>query len=197
MRIAIVTHPRSGGFSFLGWLSAELECESIHEPFREKTIPPNLFTSPNLVVKIFPGEIQALKLPLVETLSKFDFLICHKRMDLEETSISTVRQSETGISHEVYDVDEEWLNKNRNKIDSTRNSILQRHAEIDAVYNAFRTSSIKTTYEGLYLNRQDRERIHRYLRMERPFRFMDMLDPKRRLRGGTIGMEGMDAIRLI
>lgn len=197
MRIAIVTHPRSGGFSFLGWLAAELECDSIHEPFREKTISLNLFTSPNLVVKIFPSEIYSAGLPLVETLSKFDFLICHKRMNLEETSISTVRQSESGISHEVYTVDEEWISQHQNKIDSTKNSILHAHAEIDAVYSAFKTSALQTTYEGLYLNRQDRERIHKYLRWKNPFRFMDMLDTKRRLRGGTIGMKDLNSIRLI
>lgn len=197
MRIAIVTHPRSGGFSFLGWLASELECDSIHEPFSEKTIPPNLFTSPNLVVKIFPSEIYSHGFPLVETLSKFDFIICHKRMDLEDTSISTVRQIESGISHEVYDVDDEWISKNRNKINSTKNAILKSHAEIDAVYSAFKTSSLKTTYDGLYINRQDREKIHKYLKLEKPFRFMDMLDTKRRLRGGTIGMKGVDTIRFI
>lgn len=197
MRLAIVTHPRSGGFSFLGWLAAELESDSIHEPFREETISPHLFTSPNLIVKIFPSEIYSKGLSLVETISQFDFIICHKRMDLEDTSISAVRQSESGISHEVYHVDEEWLLKNKSRINSTKNQILKSHAEIDAVYNMSKTSALKTTYEGLFINRQDREKIHKYLRLENPFRFMDMLDTKRRLRGGTIGMEGMDTIRFI
>ena len=78
MRVLILTHPRSGGFSLLKYIVNELKYSQFHEPFNNLTnveINSKLLVMDDIVVKDFPHHIESKGYNLFDVISKFDKII--------------------------------------------------------------------------------------------------------------------------
>jgi hypothetical protein len=182
MRVLILTHPRSGGFSLLSWISQELGHTSYHEPlqsgFREVCQK-----APNVVVKEDVSMV-ILCFPDIDTyMNKFDRVIFHTRESLRDCAISRVRQLETGESHVVYAIDAAWLAAHEAQIARTEMESMGIHGAILSAASRFKGEGITTSYDGVYGSGADIQRICQFIGVSDP-QWTDILNPKRRLQGG-------------
>lgn len=185
MRILILTHPRSGGFSLLHWISQELGYDSYHEPLQQKFQTIHAQTDPNnVVVKEDVSVVLSIFPDLGSYLSRFDRIIFHTRDNLRDCAISRVRQAETGESHTVYTIDGAWLAANEAKITRAKMESIGIHGIILSAAARHKGVGITTSYEGVYHSGDDIQRICQFLGISDP-QWLDALDPKRRLRGGN------------
>lgn len=193
MRILILTHPRSGGFNLLSWISAELDYQSYHEPLLNGSDCKDFLDSlsnPNVVVKEDVSHIVLSSFTDLESyLSGFDRIIFHTRDNLRDYAISRVRQLETGESHVIYAIDDAWLAANENNITRTKMESIGIHGVILSAAARHKGVGITTSYEGVYHSGDDIQRICQFLGIADP-QWLDILNPKRRLRGGDSGLKG-------
>jgi hypothetical protein len=191
MRILILTHPRSGGFSLLNWISSELDYKSYHEPLLNGPDCKDFLealSNPNVVVKEDVSHILSNLLVLSDLIRKFDKIIFHTRDNLRDCAISRVRQLETGESHEFYKIDAAWLAANENNITRTKMESIGIHGVILSAGDRHKEIGITTSYEGVYRSGDDIQRICQFLGIADP-QWLDVIDPKRRLQGGDTNLK--------
>jgi hypothetical protein len=193
MRILILTHERSGGFSLTNWISNELNVDMYHEPFNSMLIDSNIFDNPNCVIKIFPKIPTDLNIKIPNFIESFDKVIIHKRKNLIDTSISLAHikktQSDTNVSyHNTYEVDDNWLKNNDVLINEQLKSIKNFDKDIE---NLEFKNYINTTYEGVFNTQEDIDKIKKFLNLKDELKWLDWIDNKRRLRGGKFGINGV------
>ena len=187
MRILILTHPRSGGFSLLSWISRELGSESYHEPFlnpEHTRAHYNALTRPRACVKEDISHLFSVCLDVKDFVSSFDRVIFHLREDHRSAAISLVRQLESGESHEVYEIDDAWIAAREEKILSKADEL--RRVTESIIYQQTLSSlpSIRTSYEGVYSSGDDIPKICQFLGITDP-QWLDIVNPARRLQNGT------------
>jgi hypothetical protein len=182
MRILIITYPRSGGYSLSSWISSELGFKHLHEPFSSRH--ENLIKyldDDNIVVKEFLFRIDN------EFISKFDKIIIHKRLNVKDVAISWVySDNKTGDfkNHKVYELNDEWINQHHDEVLKMESWIIELSKKLDEL----NINALRTTYENLFIDKDDIDKVKEYLDME-DLKYLDLLDSKRRLRNGNIGME--------
>lgn len=182
MRILILTHPRSGGFSLLSWISRELNYTSYHEPLQTGFMEASQIES-NVVVKEDVSSVLFCFPDLGTFLDKFDWVIFHTRENLRDCAISRVRQLSTGESHEFYKIDAPWLAAHEAGISHTEMEFRGIQGAILSAATRRKGLGITTSYEGVYHTGVDVERICQLIGVRDP-QWKDMLHLKRRLQGG-------------
>ncbi len=192
MRVLIFTHPRSGGKSFLDWIVREKKkFYPYHEPYlKDKQILREVMNDDNIVVKTFPIYLSQYEIDTEEFCQSFDKVICHTRENLLDLAISITRGNELSGKkdfnwHHTYKVDYTWILENQSKIDDVLDSILPIHESI----NNLNVDCIKTTYDGIFENKNDISKLLDYLEIEEPIH-LDILNKRHRLRNGDIGHSG-------
>lgn len=191
MRVLILTHPRSGGFSLLTYIVHELKYSLFHEPFNNLTnveINSELLVMDNIVVKDFPHHIESKGYNLFDVISKFDKIIVHYRDDDTDTAISRT-YAHTNIDgikkmHSTYKINNQWIINNKDNIKEIMGDVKKKS---DDVRNLLINGSLKTTYEGIYNNKSDIPKLLNFLGISNPIH-LDILDKKHRLQNGDIGM---------
>ena len=200
MRILILTHPRSGGFSLLNWISSELDYKSYHEPLLNGPDCKDFLDSasnPDVVVKEDVSHIVlSIFTDLESYLSGFDRIIFHTRDNLKDCAISRVRQLETGESHVIYAIDDAWLAASENNITRTKMESIGIHGVILSAAARHKEIGITTSYEGVYHSGDDVQRICQFLGIADP-QWLDVIDPKRRLQGGDTNLKDPTKKRVI
>lgn len=182
MRILIITYPRSGGYSLSSWISSELKYNHLHEPFspRHEDLIKYL-DDDDIVVKEFLFRIDN------EFISKFDKVIIHKRLNVRDVAISWVySDNKTGDfkNHKVYELNEDWINQHQDEIFKMESWINDLSTKLDEL----NINALRTTYENLFIDKGDIDKVKEYLSMG-DLKYLDLMDGKRRLRNGNIGME--------
>lgn len=187
MRILILTHPRSGGFSLLAWLSAELGMLSYHEPLMDTNLSHDIWNSeivPCVIIKEHISRLEDVGLDISEIIKGFDKVIFHTRRDLHAAGISRAKQRESGDSHEIYHIDASWegshsheIEKASREISNHRDSILSHASECEIPH-------IITTYCGIYQELTDIPLITKFLGMGDP-QWLSIIHPSRRLQNGN------------
>lgn len=195
MRVLIITHPRSGGYSLTIWLSKELGCKYYHEPFNvesEIDIDLNVFTDKNCVVKIFPIQLKKFDIDIKNFMNTFDKIIIHKRENEIDVAISLawtiLHNKQPEEWHQTYEVKDDWIYENRELIDSQMNRVKYFDREIDELKI---DDHLKTTYNSIFENKTDVYRILDFLNYKNQPRWLDYLDNSRKLKNGTIGMNNI------
>ncbi len=195
MRVLIITHPRSGGFSLTLWLSKELGCNFYHEPFNVESkneIDFNVFVDKNCVVKIFPYEFQKFDIDFKNFIDTFDKIIIHERdndMDIAVSLAWTVLNNKNPEDwHETYETNEKWFDENKTLIESKLNDVKYFKIDIEKLKNK---DFLKTTYDEIFENKNDVQKILDYIGHKNTPKWLDYLDGKRKLRNGTIGMNNI------
>lgn len=186
MRVLILTHPRSGGFSLLSWISQELGYTAYHEPLQSEFRALCQY-APNIAVKEDVSIVLSLFPDLESFISKFDRVIFHTRENLRDCAISRVRQLETGESHVVYAIDAAWLAAHEAQITRTEMESMGIHGAILSAASRFKGIGITTSYEGVYHSGADIQRICQFIGVSDP-QWTEIIDPKRRLQGGDLGL---------
>jgi len=190
MRILILTHARSGGFSLTNWISNELNVDMYHEPFNTFTIDLNIYDNPNCVVKIFTKLPTILDINFFDFMNSFDRVIVHTRKNKLDASISLayLKNNINFGYHNTYKVDENWIDNNQLLINNELSNIENFDKEIE---NILLKNYIETTYEGVFETGKDINKILKFLDFKNEPQWLDWLDNKRRLRNGKLGINGV------
>ncbi len=186
MRILILTHPRSGGFSLLSWLTSEMEQRSYHEPLHHGPLCDDFLdtlSNPHVIVKEHLQSIIAAGLDPLPFINSFDRVIFHVRRNLRDCSISLIRQHQTGESHLTYGLDPDWLETYQEEISSMESELTRIQREILEQSHQCVSEFILTSYEGVYASGEDVPLILDFLGIYDP-QWLDIIHPKRRLRDG-------------
>jgi hypothetical protein len=141
----------------------------------------------NIIVKDFINNIEDnCPMGLNDFISTFDKVIVLTRENTYETAISSVfmytdeRNGEW--VHSKYTIDDNWIEKYQWDIKSKQKEICIQIESLQIVPN-----SLQVTYEEIYENTDDIEKICKYVGLEYMM-YSDMLNSKYRLRNGEIGM---------
>jgi hypothetical protein len=194
MRILILTHERSGGFSLTNWISDELSVDIYHDPSDEfktkEIIDLNIFNNPNCVVKIFSKIPTISDTNFFNFVKSFDKVIIHKRKNKLDASISLayVKNNINFGYHNTYEIDKIWIENNQSLINNELAHIENFDKEIE---NLLFKSYIETTYEGVFETGEDINKIVKFLDFKNEPKWLDWLNNKRRLRGGKLGINGV------
>jgi len=186
MRILILTHPRSGGFSLLSWLTSEMEQRSYHEPLIHGPLCDDFrdsLSNPQVIVKEHLQSLVDAGLDPLSFINSFDRVIFHVRTNLEDCSVSTVQQNQTGNSHLPYALDSDWLEIHQEEISRVKSHLAQIQKDILEQSRQCVPPSILTSYEGVYVSGEDIPLILDFLNLYDP-QWLDIIHPKRRLRDG-------------
>ena len=181
MRILIITYPRSGGYSLSTWISSELNYIHLHEPFspnHEELL--DYIDHDNIVVKEFLFRIDS------DFISKFDKVIIHKRLNFRDVAISWVySDNKVGDykNHKTYELNNDWIERHKDEINRMENWVGKLSEKLDEL----NINALRTTYENLFEEKEDVEKVKSFLNMG-DLKYLDLLDSKRRLQNGTIGM---------
>lgn len=181
MRILIITYPRSGGYSLSTWISSELNYIHLHElfsPNHEELL--DYIDHDNIVVKEFLFRIDS------DFISKFDKVIIHKRLNFRDVAISWVySDNKVGDykNHKTYELNNDWVERHKDEINRMENWVGKLSEKLDEL----NINALRTTYENLFEEKEDVEKVKSFLNMGN-LKYLDLLDSKRRLQNGTIGM---------
>lgn len=181
MRVLIITYPRSGGYSLSTWITNELGYIHLHEPFspiHEDQI--KYLSKDNIVVKEFLFRIDN------DFISTFDKIIIHKRLNTKDVAISWVySDNKTGDykNHKVYKMDDEWIEQHKDEIHKMELWVNDLSKKLDEL----NINALRTTYEELFIGKSDVDKVKEYLNMN-DLKYLDLLDNKRRLQNGNVGM---------
>ena len=173
MKILILSHTRCGSTTLCKWISNELNFELDDTQYDRNTF--NLvFEKSNVVRKVVIEEYN----PSNEIINKFDKVICLTRESNIDTAISFINADSNGKWHDTYEITNEWINDNQNKI-----------IETVYKYEHLRTrlknkNLFQITYENMYINKTDVNRVIEYLDIKNP-KHLDMLDYDKKYRKDT------------
>ena len=197
MRVLILTHPRSGGFSLLSWISRELNHISYHEPFLNPSHAqtcPDVWHRLDMVMKEDITHLIDAGVDLFRFMESFDRVILHVRTDLRELAISWARQLATGESHLVYEMNEQWISDHAEEISQAEARAVRLQGKILAQKSKCPVPCITTSYEGIYTSKRDIPKLCQFLGISDP-QWLDSINPARRLRNGDSTLE--EAVRKI
>lgn len=177
MKILILSAPRVGGRNLSRWLSLELNYLWIHEPFHFhkeshikniRDLEENLNLD-NIVVK---SNFNDWKDFYTEGIfcSKFDKIICLTRKDSYDAAVSYAKALETNNFINPYTIEQEWINENSEEIKNHHEHIKKLMEGI-----IFTKDSLQITYEGVYYERNDIEKIKDFLELK-DFKYSNMLN---------------------
>ena len=163
MRVLVLSHTRSGSTTLCKWISKELNLKLDETPYNYKTF--NLvFESNNILRKIVVEEYY----PTKEDISKFDKVVCLTRENCTDTSISFIQSKNVDKWHNQYEITREWIGENENKI------LEQIHKYNEMKLRLKEYEVFQTTYEAIYLNKSDVNKILTYMNINSP-KYLDML----------------------
>ena len=186
MKILIITHPRSGGKSLLEWISLEKSYKLYHEPnLMSPEILNEIYNNNNIVVKILIGDLTKINADFNydKLFENFNVIISHKREDVRDIAISLVRAKMDGVWHNTYEINDEWLETYNKDIEGFQPFIIN-------LSRYQRNDFLNTTYESVYVTKTDIEPLCSILKIKNP-NWLDILDNKRKLRNGNIGMDNL------
>lgn len=173
MRILILSHTRCGSTTFCKWLSNELDIELDETPYDIKTFN-IVFQKNNIIRKIVVEEY----MPTIDVINKFDKVICLIRENSIDSSISFIIANSSNIWHTEYDVSANWISENKNLI-------IERKYFYDYLKNKLKKLKVfQITYEGIYINKTDIDRVFKYMDIETP-RYLDMIEDTKKYRKDT------------
>jgi hypothetical protein len=170
MKLLILSHTRCGSTTLCKWISKELNFELDDTQYDKNTF--NLvFEKSNVVRKIVIEEYN----PSNEVIEKFDKVICLSRESNIDSAISFINANNKGKWHETYEITNEWININKNKI-----------IESGYKYKHLKTrlknkNLFQITYENVYINKTDVNRVINYLNIENP-KHLNMIDYDKKYR---------------
>ena len=190
MKILIITHPRSGGKSLLEWISLEKSYKLYHEPnLMSPEILNEIYNNNNIVVKILIGDLTKINADFNydKLFENFNVIISHKREDVRDIAISLVRAKMDGVWHNTYEINDEWLETYNKDIEKEIEEI---KITLFNLSRYQRNDFLNTTYESVYMTKTDIEPLCSILKIKNP-NWLDILDNKRKLRNGNIGMDNL------
>jgi len=164
MRIAIISHHRSGSTMFSRWLSFELGYSLILEPYniddwnknREYNIQ-NALKQENVIVKYLYNQFNN-QTEIDEVLNNFDKIILLIRKNEKESAISAVYASENKKFHSTYFIDDNWIH---NHIALIENQIINLNILKDKIKNI--PTGLLVTYENIFEEKTDIDKIKNYI----------------------------------
>ena len=170
MRILILSHTRCGSTTLCKWISKELNFEVDYDNYDVNTFN-SIFIKNNIIKKIVIEEYN----PPNEVIEKFDKVICLSRENNIGSAISFIVADNKSRWHDIYEITNEWIEDNKNKI----------------IENVYKYEQLKTflknkdlfeiTYENMYINKTDVNRVIGYLNIENP-KHLDTLDYDKKYR---------------
>lgn len=185
MRIAIISHYRSGSTSFCRWLSSELNLPLIIEPYnidvywnknRVNNIESALHLE-NVVVKYLYNQFENEQ-QLFNVLNSFDKILLLTRENEIDSAISAVYAEETKKYHNTYFIDTNWINKHNGNIELEIENIKVLKNKINNISNG-----LHITYENIFVQTTDIIKIKEYIGIELfKNEYNYLLDNKRRYR---------------
>lgn len=173
MKILVLSHTRCGSTTLCKWLSKELNFELDDIPYNKIGFN-SVFEKSNVIRKIVIEEYN----PPTEVIEKFDKVICLSRENNIDSAISFINANNKGKWHETYEITNEWINNNKNKI-----------IESGYKYKHLKTrlknkNLFQITYENVYINKTDVNRVINYLNIENP-KHLNMIDYDKKYRKDT------------
>ena len=173
MKILILSHTRCGSTTLCKWISKELDIEldETHYDFKQFN---SVFEKNNIIRKIVIEEYN----PSNEVIEKFDKVICLSRENDIDSAISFINADNKGRWYDTYEITNEWINDNRNKI-------IETIYKYEHLKNSLKNKDVfQITYENMYINKTDVNRVVSYLNIENPIH-LDMLDYNKKYRKDT------------
>ena len=173
MKVLILSHTRCGSTTLCKWISKELDIEldETHYDFKQFN---SVFEKNNIIRKIVIEEYN----PSNEVIEKFDKVICLSRENIIDSAISFINADNKGRWHDTYETTNEWINDNKNKI-------IETVYKYEHLKTSLKNKNLfQITYENMYINKTDVNRVISYLKIENP-RHLDMLDYDKKYRKDT------------
>lgn len=171
MTILIIATSRSGGYSLLNWLGAEMGYQTEHEPNLSHWKVKSKY---NVIVKYLVGQIQNEKKFKFE---KWDRIIGLYRENINDCAISFVNSVENDNWFNPYNLTDEWLGQKKKEIEYYEKIILDKQNYLKNIEKI----KLFVTYEGIYERGDDVQKILKYVGVENP-KYLHMLDKKLKLR---------------
>lgn len=163
MRVLVLSHTRSGSTTLCKWISKELNLKLDETPYNYKTFN-SVFESNNIIRKIVVEEYY----PTKEDIVKFDKVVCLTRESSVDAAISFLVANRSDVWHNEYTIDKEWIGENENKI-------LEQIYKFEEMKLRLKEYEVfQTTYESIYLNKSDVNKILTYMNIDSP-KYLDML----------------------
>ena len=173
MKILVLSHTRCGSTTLCKWISNELNIELDETPYNKNTFN-FIFEKNNIIRKIVIEEYH----PSNSDIDKFDKIILLSRENSIDTAISFINADNKNSWHDTYEITNEWINNNKNKIIETAH-------KYEHLRNYLKNKNLfQITYENMYINKTDVNRVINYLNIENPTH-LDMLDYDKKYRKDT------------
>jgi LPS sulfotransferase NodH len=173
MKILILSHTRCGSTTLCKWVSKELDIVLDETPYDRKTFY-SVFEKNNIIRKIVIEEYN----PPNEVIEKFDKVICLSRENNIDSAISFINADNKGKWHDVYEITNDWINDNQNKI-------IEKVYKYEHLRNLLKNKNLfQITYENMYVNKTDVSRVIDYLDIKNP-KHLDMLNYDKKYRKDT------------
>jgi LPS sulfotransferase NodH len=173
MRILILSHTRCGSTTLCKWISKEIDIELDEADYDEKKFN-SVFEKDSIIKKIVIEEYN----PPNEVIEKFDKVICLSRENNVDSAISFINADNKGRWHETYEITNEWINDNKNKI-------IETFYKYEDLKNRLKNKNLfQITYENMYINKTDVNKVITYLNIENP-KHLDMVDYNKKYRKDT------------
>lgn len=163
MRVLVLSHTRCGSTTLCKWLSKELDFVLDERPYDFKIFN-SIIKSDNVIIKIVAEEYY----PTKEDITKFDRVICLTRENSSDASISFIRSKNVDKWHDQYEVTDEWISENKNKISEQ----IYKYDEIKLRLKEYKVFQI--IYENIYVSKSDINRMLNYMDINSP-KHLDML----------------------
>ena len=170
MKILILSHTRCGSTTLSKWIAKELNLKLDETPYNFKTFN-SVFESNNVIRKIVVEEYY----PSDSDINKFDKVICLSRENNIDSAISFIIANKTNIWHDKYEITNNWIDENKNLILET--AYKYKHLK----YYLKNKNLFQITYENMYINKTDVNRVISYLNIETP-KDLDMLNYDKKYR---------------
>ena len=95
-----------------------------------------------------------------------------------DSAISFINADNKGRWHDTYEITNEWINDNKNKI-------IEMVYKYENLKNRLKNKNLfQTTYENIYINKTDVNKVISYLNIENP-KHLDMIDYDKKYRKDT------------
>lgn len=174
MKILILAHPRSGSTTLSRWLSQEMNFHLVLEPFNPRT-PMKIPNTEDYVMKELYHHLVDKNIDIENFINQFDYVIGLYRKNMKDTLISIFHADKTKKYHTSYTINDEELKKYEKEIGEENNFFVEYHENIK------KFSHIHVSYENIFDNKDDIEKIKNFLKIEE-LNFLWMLDNRNRYR---------------
>lgn len=174
MNVCVICYGRTGGTSFGNWLSKELNMEYIHEPFNTNHNHLYIYKNIDYNKNKFVIKLQPEQLELIPNSKKKIGLI---RENVIDCAISFLHAMENDKWHRGYSITEHWIESRIEKLNLLKEGIEKQNNIIKNM-----DLDILVTYEGVYENQTDIDRLQKFF-MVNEFNYTSQyLNPKIRYR---------------